>query len=147
MHPGAELSGAEACDPGKVWLERSCPVEEEEEEWKTAHSANGKPYFYNVRTRETVWQLPYAPPLLDVAPKAAASSTPASSVGTGASPSILSRYGMSPTSFRAEIRVLKRNQYVLSQEMTAIVDPVARQRQAREIAKLEVRLAECGIDI
>ena len=28
MHPGAELSGAEACDPGKVWLERSCPVPE-----------------------------------------------------------------------------------------------------------------------
>ena len=54
---------------------------------------------------------------------------------------------MSPASFRNEIRRLKRNHYVLTQEMTEIVDPVARQRQAREIATLEIRLAERGFEI
>ena len=54
---------------------------------------------------------------------------------------------MSPGSFTKEIRVLKRQHYVLSQEMIEIVDPVARQRQARDIAKLEARLLERGIDL
>ena len=55
------------------------------------------------------------------------------------------RYGMSPTSFRHEIRGLKRQHYVLSQEMHEIVDPICRQRQAREIALLEARLHERGV--
>ena len=55
------------------------------------------------------------------------------------------RYDMSPTSFRAEVRVLKRNHYMLREEMREIIDPIARQRQAREIATLEMRLAERGI--
>ena len=64
-----------------------------------------------------------------------------------ASPERVSRYGLSPTAFRAEIRGLKRSHYVLSQEMREIVDPVARQRQAREIAVLEARLLERGISL
>ena len=52
---------------------------------------------------------------------------------------------MSPTSFRHEIRGLKRQHYVLSQEMHEIVDPVPRQRQARAIASLEARLLERGV--
>ena len=54
---------------------------------------------------------------------------------------------MSPTSFRHEVRGLKRQHYVLTQEMHEIVEPVARQRQAREIASLEARLHERGVSI
>ena len=80
--------------------------------------------------------------------KAVGSPIPSSSANAGASSGdALSRYGMSPASFRNEIRRLKRNHYVLTQEMTEIVDPVARQRQAREIATLEIRLAERGFEI
>ena len=43
--------------------------------------------------------------------------------------------------------MLKRQHYVLSQEMLEITDHVSRQRQARAIAKLEARLMERGIDI
>jgi hypothetical protein len=54
---------------------------------------------------------------------------------------------MSPAAFRNEVRVLKRNHFVLTQEMFEIVDPVARQRQAREIASLTYRLQERGISL
>ena len=52
---------------------------------------------------------------------------------------------LNPTSFRAEIQTLKRDHFVLTREMHEIVDPVARQRVAREIATLESRLIERGV--
>ena len=116
--------------------------------WKEARTPNGTRYFYNDRTRETAWELPSQSTSSGAGGSSTQSSTHASSVGaTASSAPISDRYGVSPGSFTREIRVLKRQHYVLSQEMIEIVDPVARQRQARDIAKLEARLLERGIDL
>jgi hypothetical protein len=120
------------------------PPPPKENLWKKALTPDGTPYFYNSLTRETVWELPSQ----STSSVGGESSTHASSVGaTASSAPISDRYGVSPGSFTREIRVLKRQHYVLSQEMIEIVDPVARQRQARDIAKLEARLLERGIDL
>ena len=119
-----------------------------EKEWQQAFAADGKPYYFNVLTREAVWQLPSAssaPPLPRSSSSAAASDQFCSDQFCSSSPNPELRYGMSPTSFRHEIRGLKRQHYVLSQEMHEIVDPVCRQQQAREIALLEARLHERGV--
>ena len=114
------------------------------------HTSDGQPYYYNVHTLQTRWTLPSAPPSFkDIGATDAASSTTRSTALPSASPTsrCAARYDMSPTSFRAEVRVMKRNHYVLREEMREIIDPIARQRQAREIATLEMRLAERGIYI
>jgi len=127
-----------------------------EQEWQQVFSADGTPYYYHVHTRQVVWQLPTAaappppgPPASSSDPSAAARQQliPTSSNRINSSSPDHPRYGMSPTSFRAEIRGIKRAHYVLSQEMHEIVDPVARQRQAREIALLEARLLERGVSL
>ena len=52
---------------------------------------------------------------------------------------------MSPASFRNEIVLLKRELFILSRELREVVDPPARQRIVREIAKIELQLMERGV--
>ena len=56
-----------------------------------------------------------------------------------------SRFGLSPQAFRNEIRVLRRELFLLSRELREVVDPIGRQRLAREIAAVESRLSDRNV--
>ena len=81
-----------------------------------------------------------------VATTPAASSSSVLGAVSWIDPGMEARYGCSPASFAREVRALKKEHYVLSREMREVCDQVARQRMARDIAIIEVRLLERGVE-
>ena len=90
---------------------------------------------------------PPPPPASSAASAFAASASSSNPIRSSSSPDLPARYGLTPQSFRAEVRALKRSHFILTQELHEIVDPVIRQRQAREIAVIAASLLERGVSL
>ena len=108
--------------------------------WVEARTAEGTVYFWNTATRAVSWSHPEYSSLAS----GPISGTAAGSSSNGGEDK--GRYDMSsPQAIRREIRTLRREHFVLTRELREVADPTTRQRLARELAGMEIRLLEWGV--